>query len=117
MGRVRVIRNDLPRIIRRLPQAADEAVDDTAVALERSIEGSMWHDTGVALRTTRSKTQGRLMHSEVGVGVVNGPGFYVRYHEYGTTKLAARPVVRPAAHAHEPVLSANMQRKIREACR
>lgn len=114
MGRVRVVRNDLPRIIRELPEAVDRAVDLTAESLERTIEATAWRDTGVVISTTRVKAAGRPMHAEVWVGVVNGPGFYVRFLEFGTSKMAARPRVVPAAHAHELVLVDMTTRQIRQ---
>lgn len=111
--RVRVIRNDLPRIIAGLEGAADEGVDDTAEAIAATIRATAWRDTGVVISTTVSKVEGVPMHSEVGVGEVSGRGFYVKFLEFGTTKMSARPRVQPAAHAAEPLLAVNVGTAIR----
>lgn len=111
--RVRVIRNDLPRIIREMPTEVDKAVDETAEHIATTIRATAWRDTGVVISTTVGKTQGRLMHSEVGVGQVGGRGFYVKFLEFGTTKMRARPRVQPAAHAAEPLLAVNVTTAIR----
>lgn len=111
--RVRVIRNDLPRIVREMPVAVDGAVDDTANAIADTIRATAWRDTGVVISTTVGKTEGRPMHSEVGVGQVGGRGFYVKFLEFGTTKMGARPRVQPAAHAAEPLLAVNVSTAIR----
>lgn len=110
--RVRVLRNNLPRIIRELPEAADRAVDETARSIERMIEANAWRDTGVVISTTVARTEGVPGHAEVWVGEVSGRGFYVKFLEFGTTKMVARPVVGPAGHMHEPVLITNMSREI-----
>lgn len=111
--RVRVVRNDLPRVIRGLPLAADEGVDQTAVAISDTIRATAWRDTNVAISTVVSKTEGVLGHAEVGVGQVGGRGFYVKFLEFGTTKMPAQPRVQPAAHAAEPLLAVNVTTAIR----
>ena len=117
MGRLRVrtVSNRLPQIVERFPQAADKAVDDTARALEKAIEANAWRDYGTVISTTLAETQA-THHAEVKVGVKRGRGFYATFLEFGTSKMGARPVVQPAAHAHEPILAANMASEIRDVC-
>jgi HK97 gp10 family phage protein len=117
VGRVRVVRNDLPRIIRELPQAVDKGVDDTADAIAAQIEATAWRDHGTVVSTTKSVTDGPLSHSEVKVGVKRGRGFYATFLEFGTSKLTAKPVVQPAAHMHEPTLVANVTEEVGRVCR
>lgn len=115
MGRVRVVSNRLPQVIRDLPVQVDQAVDDTARSLETMIEANAWKDTGEVITTTRSETGGS-MRSTVGVGFLRGSGFYALFLERGTSKMAARPVVVPAAHLHEPVLTVEVATGVRRAC-
>jgi HK97 gp10 family phage protein len=110
------VSNRLPDIIERLPRAADKAVDDTARHIEQTIEANAWRDTGVVISTTKTEAAGTL-HAEVQVGVKRGRGFYATFLEFGTSKMAARPVVQPAAHAAEPVFAQNMQNEIEDAWR
>lgn len=115
MGRVRVVSNRLPRIIRDLPEEMDRAVDDTADGIADEIRAGAWVDTGVAVSTTKAETDGPPMHSTVGIGETRGRGFYVGFHEFGTVHMNARPVVGPAAHAAEPVLARNAEDAVRRA--
>lgn len=115
MGRVRVVYNRLPQVIQALPREVDKAVDDTARSLEAMIEANAWKDTGEVIQTTKSETGG-TMRATVGVGVLRGRGFYALFLEDGTSKMAARPVVRPAAHLHEPVLAVETATAVRRAC-
>ncbi len=121
MGYVRVRRNELPRIIRAWRKEIDNGVDETARNMEDYLKPRVWLDTGVVRSTTTARTRGSL-HARVGVGHHEGRGFYARFHEWGTVNpnitgkpVPARPVVGPAAHAHEPILAANVTKAILRA--
>ena len=122
MGRVRVRYNKLPKIIAAWPGDLEDGVDGTADDLATYLKPRVWRDTGVVMRTTVAKPEGAL-HAEVGVGHHLGKGFYARFWEWGTARPNAygitiqppKPVVGPAAHAHEPIFADNMTKAIRKA--
>lgn len=115
MGGLRVIRNDFPKIIARLPDAIDDEVDEAAHDLSSVLKGILWVDTGLLRRVTTDHPPG-TNHAEVWIGYYRGHGFYSGFQEFGTRKQAARPIVVPTAHAFEPVYAANMARAVRKAC-
>lgn len=117
MGRVVVKSNRLPEVIRRLPEEMDQAVDETCESMEDAIRAGAWRDSGVAVSTTKAETAGTPMHSTVGIGHDKGRGFYVIFHEFGTRKMGARPIVGPIAQAHEPILSRNAAQAVERAAR
>jgi hypothetical protein len=122
MGRCVVVYNHIPVIIKRLPVMVDDAVDDTAKAIGDGIRDVAWHRTGLAISTTRSKTNGRRMHSQVGIGYHQGPAFYVIFQEFGAyntwagRRLGPDPRVTPVAHQHEPMLRNEVAEAVRGAC-
>ncbi len=112
---VKVLRNDLPAIIRRLPVAIDEEVDSSAEDLAATLKAILWVDTGLIRRVTTDYPPGKN-HAEVWIGYYRGRGFYSGFQEFGTVRQAARPIVAPTAHQFEPAYAANMSRAVRKAC-
>lgn len=115
MGRVRVISNRVPQVIERLPREVDRAVDDTADGIAEQVRAGAWVDTGVLVSTVKPETDGPPMRSTVGIGEHEGRGFYAGFNEFGTSRQTARPVVVPAAHAHEPVLAVEVADAVQRA--
>lgn len=115
MGKVRVVRNDLPKIIQRLPRAVDDAVDNEARDMARELAREVWYRYGYIQQATVARTRG-ANHAEVWCGFNHDTGFYSRFQEWGTIYQAARPLVGPMAHKHEPIFARRMSDAIREAC-
>jgi hypothetical protein len=124
MGRVRIVYNHIPAVMRALPREVDKAVDKTADQLANYMRPRLWRDTGVVMRTTAAKDRGP-MSAEVGVGHNKGKGFYARFWEWGTARpnrygiiiQPPKPVVGPAAHMHEPIYTRNVAEAIQRAAR
>ena len=116
MGRVTVRFNHLPDIVRDLPDAVDKAVDDEAKNLADDLSSRVWRDTGAVSQATYERTAG-ANHAEVWCGINRGKGFYSRFQEWGTVNQAARPIVGPTAHEHEPQYAKLMGDAVRKACR
>ena len=113
---VRVRSNRLGAIADALPREIANAVTEAADSLEQALESRVWIDTGVIKSTVNPRPQGP-MHAEVIVGNVQGRGFYARFHEFGTVKMGANPVVGPTAHEFEPVYAQIMTQAVRKAVR
>jgi len=116
MGRVRVKRNRLGAIAAALPGAIGQGVQDSARNLRTDLEPKLWRRTG-ELVTTAVVVQTGPMSAVVGVGEEGGHGFYAGFQEWGTSKQAARPVVGPAGHQHEPVFVRDVAEAVRKVAR
>lgn len=120
-GEVQVKFNHIPEILRRAPERADALVRAIAFAIEAEAKRGAPVDTGflkssIYTDTSRSsgydaavrEAQGRLFgeeHREVfpplprpkrGEALVAVAAEYGIYLEFGTTRMAARPYLRPA---------------------
>lgn len=111
----KVKRNDLGRIVDRLPDAIDREVDKSAEDLSIALKNTLWERTGKLRRVTTDHPPG-TNHSEVHVGYYLGHGFYSGFQEFGTVKQAARPMVVPMAHQFEPIYAAFMSEAVKKAC-
>lgn len=122
MSRCRVVKNNLPRLIKAMPRAVDGAVDDTTRSLGDVIRATAWKRSGIAVSTTKEVTNGPRMRSRVGIGEPRGRGFYVIFQEYGAyntwkgQRLGPDPRVAPAAHMHEPILAEQVSHAVRAVC-
>lgn len=104
MGRVRIVRNDLPKIESKLHDATMDGVTKAGEELVTELKSALWHYWGYAERSTQTYP----LAGGIAVGVGRhgtgsaGWGFYVGYREFGSAVTPARPVVVPTAHAFEP---------------
>jgi HK97 gp10 family phage protein len=116
--KARVKMNHVPQVREAIPRDMGKALEDFGDDLVTVIQDRIWIDTGVAERTVewRDKPGGGEWAIEVVVGWYLGKGFYVGFHEFGTSHLAARPVVRPAAHESEPIFASYCERALKRAC-
>ena len=115
MGRVRVVRNDIPETIRKLNKNVDRAVDNEARVMADEIAAIVWYRYGYVQDATVARTRG-ANHAEVWCGFNRSTGFYSRFNEWGTIYQNARPIVGPNAHAHEAIYAKNMADAVRDAC-
>lgn len=116
MGGWHVRRNEFPKIIRALPKAIDDQVDEDGNDLSQDIAEVIWKDTGLLSRITASHPAGSN-HCEISVGYYLGHGFYSGFQEFGTRKQAARPIVGPLANAYgATIFPKNMGNAVRQAC-
>lgn len=113
---VRVKYNYLGAIARAMPAKIDDAVDAEARDMATEFKSTLWVDTGMVRDVTVARPSGQF-HAEVWIGYNRGRGFYSRFQEWGTVKQAARPIVGPTAHQHEPLYRKRMTEAVREACR
>lgn len=115
MGRVRVVRNDLPDVIKQLNKNIDKQVDDTAREMARDLAAVIWYRYGYVQDATVARTRG-LNHAEVWCGFNRDKGFYSRFQEWGTIYQRPRPLVGPMAHGYEPIFARDMSRAVKDAC-
>jgi HK97 gp10 family phage protein len=113
---VHVRYNHFGAIARAMPRKIDDAVDAEAQSMAQEFKTTLWVDTGMIRRVTVARDPGQF-HAEVWIGYNRGHGFYSRFQEWGTRFQAARPIVGPTAHQHEPKYAARMKAAVREACR
>lgn len=114
-GRIRVKRNDLPKVIERIKPALKDGMDEAATVLGNTLDGRVWRDTGMIASTITDRDPSAL-HVTISVGLHKAHGFYSRFHEWGTVKMAARPVVGPTAHEFEPIFPEIVGKHIKKAC-
>lgn len=114
MGRVVVRYNKLPAIIKRINPALGDAMDESVDTLDTRLNERVWRDTGILAGTIQDRDPSRL-HALISVGLNKGRGFYSRFLEWGTSKLAARPVVGPTAHQFEQRMVAIFTKHIKRA--
>lgn len=112
---VRVKYNNLPAVIAAIPREGAAGVKSFAEQFQRELDSTLWRDQGQLVSTIREIEPG-TMSTTVAVGHWAGKAFYAGFLEWGTSKMSARPMVGPAAHANEPVYAATMASFIRAAC-
>jgi HK97 gp10 family phage protein len=115
MGRVVVRYNKIPKIKVAINPALGDAMDESVDTLDTTLNERVWRDTGILAGTIQDRDPSRL-HALISVGLNKGRGFYSRFLEWGTSKLAARPVVGPTAHQFEPKMVTIFTKHIRRAC-
>jgi len=96
-------------------RATVAAVDDTtADAVQHAKDSHPWHDeTGrleERITSLPAETQGEVVTGQW--GVQRGAPYAIDL-EFGTSKMAARPFLRPAADATYPELPGRIQRNLR----
>jgi HK97 gp10 family phage protein len=98
---IQVVSNRAPELQGRMRQRGGVIVAQTARRVEAGAKTLAPVDTG-ALKNSILASQVRDFTWEVGVGVA-----YAAYVEYGTSRMAARPYLTPAAERQrEPFLAA-----------
>jgi HK97 gp10 family phage protein len=112
---VTVRSNHFGAIAYAMPREIDEAVLGEAEDMATELKQTLWIDTGLVRRVTVARDLGRY-HAEVWIGYNRGKGFYSRFQEWGTRFHAARPIVGPTAHQHEPLYAKRMTAAVRKAC-
>lgn len=116
MGRIRVKYNRLPAIAAALNGALGNGMDESVDVLDQRLNERVWRDRGLLAETIQDRDPSRL-HALISIGLNKGRGFYSRFLEWGTSKLAARPVVGPTAHQFEPKMVTIFMKHIRRVAR
>lgn len=99
-----VIKSRLGLIAEQAIPKASAAVRKTALDIEGGAKARSRVDTGAMQGSWNTQPTGQLS-ARVSAGVE-----YAIYNEYGTSKMSAQPMARPAAHeAEAPLLAAMKQ--------
>lgn len=112
---------DLTRQIKRLAnveQITEEALNAGAEYFREVLESEVYSH-GL---TERSGNSGesfvidtRIVDGAINVGISNqdNDAFYLYFHEWGTSKMPARPFMRPTFENHQAYIAQSMAEKIR----
>lgn len=97
--KITVKRNDIPRLIDQWQDEARRTVSEFSYILEAEIKQNVVEkdiiDTGALLNSVQVQR-----FEDDGLTSYTGPGVeYAIHHEYGTSRMAARPFVGPAVEA------------------
>lgn len=114
-GRVVVRYNHLKAVRAALPVEMGNGVDEIVDIIDAKLQIRVWRRTGILAETIKDRDP-RKLHATISIGLNKGRGFYSRFLEWGTVKLAPRPVVGPVAHESEPIYVSVMTKRIRKAC-
>jgi HK97 gp10 family phage protein len=99
-----VIKSRLGLIAEEAIPKASAAVRKTAFDIEEGAKARSRVDTGAMRSSWQTEVQGSL-EARISAGVE-----YAIYNEYGTSRMSAQPMARPAAHqAEAPFLAAMKQ--------
>ncbi len=85
---LRVVRNEFPRIAVELPILAERVASHAADEIARGAAARSRVDTGAM--QAGWDVQGLR---------ISDPVYYTRFHEYGTVKMTAQPMLGPAMEA------------------
>ena len=108
-------RNDVLKVRNARQDEIGDALDDFCEDLADVYRGTVWRRLGFIQGTIQVRELSEWS-AEVVVGWYLGAGFYSGFQEFGTTRQAARPVVRPGAHEAEPVFASFVESAIKRAC-
>ncbi len=92
---------------RRAPDLAKkfigEAIQVTEITLAQKVRAAAPVDTGALQHSIGSKTTGLKAQITIEDGVIKGlrPDIYWRFVEFGTSRMAAQPFIRPTAEAEQ----------------
>lgn len=104
-------------VLRRLPAAAKAAaqqvMDVTAFQVARAAEARAPRDTGRLKGSIAWESRPRS--TKAVVGVRDPQAYYWKYIEYGTVKMQARPMFRPAAMSVEREHERRLEQALRKA--
>lgn len=89
----RLVFDRLPELRGQLRQRASQVVRTTALDIEAQAKATVPVDTGTLKNSIQAEQAGDLAWQ------VGTPVEYAPYVEYGTTKMAPRPYLGPAAEA------------------
>lgn len=95
--------NKFPEIARKLPRETAQIVAETALAIETHAKLFVPVDTG-NLRNSIQAQEESATQWVVATGVE-----YAEYVEFGTSRMAARPYMTPAAERERPHFMAKMR--------
>jgi HK97 gp10 family phage protein len=115
---VELIFNKFPAVKGRLRRQAAEAIAESAVAVEQDVKGgphSLYRAYPPSPHYDRTGNLGRSYHhrkiNDLLYVVENDPNIapYAIYVEFGTSRMAARPHLKPAAEAEAPKLKKKLE--------
>lgn len=105
--------NELLAVVQKVPSETQRVVNKTAKDIEATAKAIAPVDTGNLRSSINTQPNRGASRSSVSIGadVVAGTE-YAKYLEFGTSRMAARPFMGPAAAKHEPAFLAAMQQLI-----
>lgn len=95
------------RQFRRAPDLAKKFIGDaiqvTEITLAQKVRAAAPVDTGALQHSIGSKSAGLKAQITIEDGVIKGlrPDIYWRFVEFGTSRMAAQPFIRPTAEAEQ----------------
>lgn len=105
------------RALKMLPDKAkgeaQQAIDTTAFYVARGAIARAPQLTGLLQRSIAWQRRPRSVSAVVGVD--NAEAYYWKFLEYGTVKMSARPMFRPAAEAEREAHLSRLERALERA--
>lgn len=107
------LRDQLADLTPTIRAAGFKALQDSAEAIRADASGGVRVDSGNLQRSAKARFHNSQLRAEIGWWDTDDR--YVIFHEFGTRKIPARPVLGPAAEAERTKIAARIQAEVRRA--
>ncbi|MEU1219225.1 HK97-gp10 family putative phage morphogenesis protein [Streptomyces microflavus] len=107
------LRDQLADLTPTIRAAGFKALQDSAEAIRSDASGGVRVDSGNLQRSAKARFHNSRLRAEIGWWDTDDR--YVIFHEFGTRKIPARPVLGPAIEAERTKIAARIQAEVRRA--